>query len=831
MWNGYARILGIILVVNFLIFLLPLKSQTLEGRIKGKVVDSETGEGIPNANVLVVGTSLGTSTDSKGEFEIKVKPGSYDVEVRVIGYEVERKNVEVKSGVVFVEFRLKQSYIEMKEVEVLADYKSRRAVDVRPSVIEVEPKSVKISAGFGEDVFRMLRTLPGVFAPSDFATQFVVRGGSPDENLIIIDGVEIYNPYRLYGFVSMFNPDVVGDFNFMAGGFPAKYGDRLSAVLDVSSRDGTREKIFSSMMNVNLTNANLIFEGKLPLNGSWIFSTRRTYYDLILEPIAKKTGLVNGDVTFPNFYDLQTKLTFYPFNKHKVNLLGIYSSDAMNIITGKNLDRPDSLAVNDLSFNKTLAGSWTYSPDKNFVVKFLTSWYENSGESRFGGEVLDPSYYYEGKVVPDDATFFKLETWSRYLIQKFATSLDISYDLGKHLIEFGIGNNFVKSELKYVLKMDEGLKTFLKSLGFFSAPELFNYSEKYNRSYFYIQDRIKLGSKLVVQPGLRFDRYGIIKRNYISPRFNLLYNFDALTSLRFAYGWYYQSPGYEKIYDQQTFFDFTKAENLNAEKSTHYVIGIERWLAVDIIGRVEAYYKDFDDLIVRKRVQGTKWVADRIPDYPPTDIRGWSQPYQIVIGDSVTSIPVNMGDGKAYGFEIFIEKRRNKNSKIYGWMSYSFSIARRKIYNVELPFMYDQRHTFNIVWNYNISRKFDLSLTWMYGSNYPYTEPIGVKPRIIVTDTSVNIATIRDKVILDLDYGSLGNFFNARKPPYHRLDVRITYNTKIWGADLSFYIDVVNIYNRKNVIAYDFSVKDGEVKRREITMLPILPTLGMNVKF
>ncbi len=820
-----------ILIVNFLIFLLPLKGQSLDLKIKGKVIDFETGEEIPNANVILVGTSFGTSTNSKGEFEIKVKPGSYEVEVRVIGYETERKRLDIKNGNIFVEFRLKQSYIEMREVEVLADYKSRRAVDVRPSVIEVEPKSVKVSAGFGEDVFRMLRTLPGVFAPSDFATQFVVRGGSPDENLIIIDGVEVYNPYRLYGFVSMFNPDIVGDFNFMAGGFPAKYGDRLSAVLDVTSRDGSSDKIFSSMMNINLTNANLIFEGKLPLNGSWIFSTRRTYYDLILEPIAEKTGLVSGDVTFPNFYDFQTKLTFYPFNKHRVSFLGIYSSDAMNIITGKNLDRPDSVAVNDLSFNKTFAGSWTYSPNKNFIVKFLASWYENSGESKFGGELLDPSYYYEGKVVPDDATFFKVETWSHYLIRKIATSFDISYSLENHLIEFGLGNNFVRSELKYVLKMDEGLKAFLKSLGFFSAPELFNYSERYNRSYLYIQDRIRLNSKLVIQPGLRLDRYGLIKRSYISPRFNLLYNLDALTGLRFAYGWYYQSPGYEKIYDQQTFFDFTQAGNLNAEKSTHYVIGFERWLAPDVLGRVEAYYKDFDDLIVRKRVNGTKWVADRISNYPPTDIRGWGQPYQIAINDSVTSIPVNMGDGKAYGFEIFIEKRKTKNSKIHGWMSYSFSIARRKIYDVELPFIYDQRHTFNIVFNWNISRRFDFGLTWMYGSNYPYTEPIGVKPRILVTDTSVSIATIKDKVILDLDYGSLKNFFNARKPPYHRLDVRLTYNTKIWGANFSFYIDVVNVYNRKNVIAYDFSVKDGQIKRREITMFPILPTFGISVKF
>lgn len=824
MWNRYTWLLGIMLILFSF-------SSAQDARIKGKVIDSETGEPIPNVNVVIVGTTLGASTDLRGEFEIRVRPGIYIVEARAVGYQSSKKEVDVKTGAVFVEFRLEQNYIEIGEVEVLADYKTRRAVDVRPSVIEVKPKDVKISAGFGEDVFRMLRTLPGVLSPSDFATRFVVRGGSPDENLIIIDGVEIYNPYRLYGFVSMFNPDLVSDFNFMAGGFPAKYGDRLSAVLDVSSRDGNRDKLFSSMINVNFTNANLIFEGKLPLNGSWIFSTRRTYYDLILGPIAEKTGLVSGDVAFPNFYDFQSKLTFQPFNKSKVDLFLIHSRDAMNIITGKNFNRPDSVAVNDLSYNNTFAFSWRYSPSKNFVIKFLSSWYKNSGESKFGGELLDPSYDFDKKVVSDDATFFKIETWSNYSIQKFSTSVDVSYEFGRNLLEFGIGNNYVISELKYVLKMDESLRMFLLSLGFFSAPEIFKYAERYNRSYFYVQDKLRLGHKFTVQPGVRFDYYGIVKRGYFSPRFNFLYNIDALTSLRFAYGWYYQSPGYEKIYDQNTFFDFTQVENLKAEKATHYILGFERWLAPDILARVEGYYKNFDDLIVRKRVNGTRWVADRIPDYPPTDINGWSQPYRITVSDSVTPIPVNKGDGEAYGFEIYIEKRETRNSKIYGWLSYSFSVARRKIYNVELPFIFDQRHTFNIVLNWKISKKFDMGITWMYGTNYPYTEPIGVKPRIFVSDTVVKIMTVRDKVLLDLDFGGLANFLNARKPPYHRLDMRIIYNARFWGANWSFYLDVVNVYNRKNVVAYDFSISNGQIKRRAITMLPILPTFGISVKF
>lgn len=824
MRNRYTWLLGIML------FLYSFSSSQ-NSKIKGKVVDFETKEPIPNANVVVVGTKFGSSTNLNGEFEIKIKPGSYTVEARAIGYKSKSVKVELREGSVFIEFQLEQSYIEVGEVEVFADYKTRRAVDVRPSIVEIEPKSVKVSAGFGEDVFRMLRTLPGVLSPSDFATQFVVRGGSPDENLIIVDGVEIYNPYRLYGFVSMFNPDIVDGFYFMAGGFPAKYGDRLSSVLDVSSRDGTKERFFSSTANVNLTNANIIFEGKLPLNGSWIFSTRRTYYDLILGPIVKKTGLVRADITFPNFYDFQTKLSFQPLDGHKVSTFLIHSRDAMNIISSRNFGRPDSITVNDLSYNNVFAFSWTYFPSKNFAVKFLASWYRNSGENKFGGEILDPSYDQGEVIFQDDVELFNVETWSRYSIRKISTSVDISYEFGANLFEFGFGNNSVFSDLRYVLKMDEKLKMLLMSLGFFSAPEFFKYSERYNRSYFYFQDRIRISEKATFQPGIRFDYYGIIKKSYVSPRINFLYNINAITSLRFAYGWYYQSPGYEKIYDQYMFFDFTKAEDLSAEKSIHYIVGLERWLSPGVLARVEGYYKEFDDLIVRKRVKGTRWVSDRIPDYPPTDIRGWSQPYQIAINDSVTSIPVNKGDGLAYGFEVFIEKMNTKNSRFYGWLSYSFSVAKRKFYGIEVPFIFDQRHTLNIVLNWRLSRKFDLSLTWMYGTNYPYTEPIGVKPRIFVSDTAVKIATIRDRVLLDLDFGSISNFFNARKPAYHRLDVRITHNTKFWGLNWSFYIDVMNVYNRQNVVGYDFYISDGQVKKKPVTMLPILPTLGVSVKF
>ncbi len=150
-----------------------------------------------------------------------------------------------------------------------------------------------------------LQAVPGVLSVNDFSAQLVVRGSGPDQNLIIMDDIEVFNPYRLYGFISMFNPETVSDINLITGGFPARYGDRLSAVLDVTNREGEMHSPLHGSVNASITNANIVLSGGLPFgaNGSFIVSARRTYYDLILGPIARRSGLVSGDVAFPNFMD------------------------------------------------------------------------------------------------------------------------------------------------------------------------------------------------------------------------------------------------------------------------------------------------------------------------------------------------------------------------------------------------------------------------------------------------------------------------------------------------------------------------------------------------
>ncbi len=332
------------LLIFVLISIRTIFPQT--GNLQGKVTDGTNP--ILAVNVFIIGTGIGTASDKNGFYSIKNVPvGEYQVRFVAIGFQTITKNISILSGkTVEMNVNLQSTIIEFQSVEVTAR-RIQEHSDTRTSLIDVDPRSAKILPGAAEDVMRTLQALPGVVAPSDFSSQLIIRGSGPDQNLIIMDDVEIFNPYRLYGAISMFNPDAVEDVNLISGGFPVKYGDRLSAVLDVTNREGDNSKNLKAMINTSIADANLVLEGKNPFNikGSWLFNSRRTYYDLIIEPFVKSANLVDENTSFPNFYDFQTKLVFGPFNGNKILINGILSRDGVNVISGKKRRTADSIGV------------------------------------------------------------------------------------------------------------------------------------------------------------------------------------------------------------------------------------------------------------------------------------------------------------------------------------------------------------------------------------------------------------------------------------------------------------------------------------------------------
>lgn len=844
----------VIFIIIFLFGSAVSSSQTSSSVIKGSI--SKVGGEALESVFLTLSSSLSkkvleTETDTEGRYLFENVPaGNYSLKAELNGFKPAEKKTIFTGGsdTLTVNLMMDEDSYTTEEIDVVSERFRQAQNDMRTSLLNLSPKTTRVIPGVGEDVLRSLQTLPGVSAPNDFSSQLIVRGSGPDQNLIVMDNIEIFNPYRLYGVFSMFNPETLQDISLITGGFPSKYGDRLSAVLDVTNSEGNKQKYFTGQTNINIANANLVFSGKLPLKnvpGSWIVSTRRSYYDLILGPFAKNAGLIDESASFPSFEDIQAKLTFGPFRDHKIVLNGIYSRDGVNIIPGKSKEISDSISVRDQSSNDVLGISWHYAPSTDFLSKTTVSWYRNKGEAQFGGELLDPVLDREtySPEVRDSlralGLFLGIGFKSQYIFRKYSLVNNTIFLSEKHKTEVGGGIDILKTDLEFKLDLDERLKAIFQGNPNFSAvSEGFIEGKDYLRANVYAQDRLKISDKLFAQIGARFDYFAINKKVYLSPRLNFSYAVDKVTTLRAGTGVYYQSPGYEKLFDAQVFYDLSEetASRLEAERSIHYVLGIERWFTSEIFGRFESYYKDFSNLIVQQRLTGYRYAFylndpnNHDPEYM-RDPDNWTRSNNKLPYDSLTSIPINGAKGYSYGFELYLEKKAlNPQTKFSGWISYSLSFANRVRDGLITPFRYDQRHSLNIVANYKLLSWLELGARFNYSSNFPVTLPIGVKPRIV--GDSLAVLPVLNIVQFDFDFGQRSNLFSSKKPAYHRLDIRATAYTKFWGIDWGFYLDVINVYNRQNVIGYDFYIDDNlQARKKAIGQFPILPTIGINARF
>ncbi|KXK47417.1 MAG: TonB-dependent receptor plug [Chlorobi bacterium OLB5] len=845
--KNFLKISFCLLILNSILY------SQLTGTIIGTVTKPDAA--VIEGAVLILQSEgkkeTGTETDEKGKFIIEnIEPGKYSLTAEMVGYKSAiRKNINVFAGdTLTIDILLDDESYTTEEIDVVSDRFRQAQNDMRTSLLNLSPKTTRVIPGVGEDVLRSLQTLPGVSAPNDFSSQLIVRGSGPDQNLIVMDNIEIFNPYRLYGVFSMFNPETLEDINLITGGFPSKYGDRLSAVLDVSNREGSKTKYFTGQTNINIANANLVFSGKMPFKnfpGSWIVSTRRSYYDLILGPFAKNAGLIDESASFPSFDDIQGKITLGPFKNHKFIMNGIYSRDGVNIIPGDSKELQDSISVRDQSSNDVLGFAWHYAPNTKFLTKTTFSWYRNKGDAQFGGELLDPVLDRESYTpeVRDSlkalGLYLGIGFKSKYTFRKYSVQNNTIFLSGKHKTEIGGGIDILRTDLAFTLELDDRLKAIVQGNPNFNAISNGQLDGKdYYRANLFVQDRVKLSEKLFTQIGARFDYFAINKKAYLSPRFNISYAPDKVTTIRAGTGLYYQSPGYEKLIDAQIFFDLTeeKAKKLEAERSIHYILGAERWFSNDILARVEGYYKQFSNLIVQEKLTGYRYEFYRYdpnnndPEYLRDPDNWYRSPGKLPY-DSLTATPVNGASGYSYGFELYLEKKAvNPNTKLSGWLSYSLSFANRNRDGLLTPFRYDQRHSINVVANYRLLSWLELGARFNYSSNFPVTLPQGIRPRVV--NDSLAVLPILNIVQFDFDFGGEDNKFADKKPVYHRLDIRATAYTKFWGVDWGFYLDVVNVYNRQNVIGYDFYIDDNlQVKLKPVGQFPILPTIGVNARF
>jgi hypothetical protein len=842
--------------ILFALGVLAMTSPASGQSVVGCVVDAEHDTPLPGTHITT--PTAGTVADSTGCFELALSAGSHRLTARMLGYETQRRSIMLSADArIRVAFRLTPEAIPLRPLEVVADRPAPR--DVSSALTTLTPAVVATLPGASEDVLRALQATPSVVSASDFSSQLIVRGSRPDENLITIDGVEIFNPHRLHGVVSVFNPALLADATLHAGGFPARYGDRLSAVLAVETRSGTRQDWLRGSVNASLSNTNLVLEGRTGLwDGAWIVAGRRTYYDLILDALGTRLGS-EKQMTFPNFADVQGKLTLSPTPIHRIDAGMLAGRDALDMTMrgagGPLTAAADRIQADEASRNDLAYVRWRWTPARPLALTTTVSGYRNRGTARSDGQIVPQDRLVGTDIVPslDTTEVFSFDRDRRFRLRKLSLQHRVRWSRGWHRVEAGAHLDRLHTAFAYELATSDVGYDYLdvlqrmQPLGLTVLPGLFDRSHAYGRYALYVQDRVALADGAVhLQPGMRIDHYGLIDASYLSPRFRMRIALAPTTHLQAAWGIYRQSPGIEKLMmgrDRVKLSESTSFRGLRAERATHYTAGLTHWWNRGYSVELDAYWKTMRDMITPQWATAFVPMARYTGAAPRTDPNGYA--LQRIATLEPTAQLTNNGRGQAYGAEILLRKRSRGHSRFSGWIAYTYARSTRSqrltpTTKVQHPFVYDRRHTLNVAGTLHLGARWSLSARFRYGTGFPHTTPTGSTPIVVEShDGGARILThsATGAVRFKPRFGGPEHRYTARLPAYHRLDLRLA-RTVDWSAiDGQFYVDVINAYNQRNVLSYQYAAVTDPDKVRPVVyqqalyMLPIVPSVGFRLQF
>ncbi|MDI6840075.1 MAG: carboxypeptidase-like regulatory domain-containing protein [bacterium] len=736
--------------------------------ITGFVTDASNGEKLPYANVYVEGTKLGSATSDKGYYVIhNVPPGRYRVIASYIGYEEGKREVEIEDkGAISVNFQLKPEAVKIEEVKVTA----KRAYfekGVDGSIAKFTIRDLRTVPKFFEsDLIKIIQTMPGVVTMHDLSNRLYIRGGSPDENLVLLDGITVYNPStHLFGLFSTFNPDAVADMKLFSGGFPSKYGDVLSSVIDVTTREGNNKR-YTGSLSTGLITSKLLLEGPIP-KGSFLLSGRRTYFDFL---VWAYSHIIHEDVSLPYyFYDGVGKINFNPSQSNRFTLTGFGGADV-------------------ISFSETM--------DSRETTEGRVNW-GNRGVSCRWRKVFTPKLY--GEMVGVTSNFFtefkfdskseddSIQVYFDQQITDYTLKSDFSYYLNpQHTISAGVDLKKNKFTEEWGIKNGINMKS--------TNPPVYS-----NKLVTYIEEEWKATPIFTIRAGMRGIYYSIGKRVAIDPSLSFRYLLSPNTALKGAMGRYHQyivtlnpQESFFTLYDVWKPLDGTHSP----PEAYHAVLGIEEWIGEEGEFSIDGYYKKYLSLLIPKESEFSQWI---------------SQP----------SESLKVGYGYAAGIELCIKKSFKYS---HGWLNYTLGVTKRQVDSLWYFPRYDKRHNFNIVGGATLGN-FTLNLRWYLSTGSPYAGEIARYRKYWYEPI--------DDTIVGSDWQFVKGTRDAyRLPNSHRLDLNINYGVNILGINGVVYLDIINVYMRKNVFAYWWDTQNEPPKKREISILPyLIPSLGINISF
>jgi len=756
------------------------------GVIVGQVRDAESGAALVGAYLLVEGTRLGAVADSSGAYRVdRVPPESYRLVAEMLGYKAEivRGVVVVLDSTTRVDIELFSQSIELQTVTVTGRRK-RATAEQKTSAHQLDARQVVTLPGGGEDLFRSLVALPGVVARADFASQFYVRGGTPDQNLIVVDGVPVFNPYRLKllgGPVSMFNPDMVEHVELLPGGFPAKYGDRLAAVLVVDNREGNRSQL-RWKGGASLIDMRALLEGPLPGSagdGSWIGTARRTYYDLFFNNL---NSLPKGTV-LPFFRDYQGKLVYDlgPDQKLRFNILNSREGTVLKDLEVEEGDDEEFFSdADEFSLQSGVEGN-LYSLGWANAISDVTL-------SDLTLSFFNDNWFFD-IAVDDERLRADID------MRKLEIREDLTRILSKeHTLEAGMEVADLIADITVAIRQDSSRYYAENDDRRSDDGALVERQIRLQNAStvvgFYVQDEwSRWGPRLLLVPGMRLD-YSTFTREWVySPRLALRYALTSRLLLRSSWGIFHQAPNFVGLFERferEIEWNLFETITLETERAQHFTTGLEWDGGAAHTVKLEGYYKALDDLVVAR-------------------------------DSTFDSIPDNSGEGFSYGVELFVQRRPSLATRFSGWVSYSLAMNKEK--NPEDPLHFrdvDQRHTLDVVGQLRLSKGTSLNLRYGYGSGFPWT-PVEV---------GANGAPLFN-ANGDVVWGPTNS---ERFPSYRRLDLRLSWERRYEGG-LRFmaYLEVINSLNRRNVFEYYWD--DNYSTRLVSYMLPMMPFFGLRLGY
>ena len=758
--------------------------------ISGYVQDNASGENLIGVSIYEKESFKGTASNQYGFYSLTLEEGNYKIIYSFIGFKTKTKEINLNKNI-RLNISLDSDAILTEEITISGEKLDKNVSSSDMSQAKIEVQNIKqLPVILGEvDVLKSAQLLPGIQSGGEGNSGLYVRGGGPDQNLILLDEAVVYNAAHLFGFFSVFNADAIKDINIIKGGMPAEYGGRLSSVLDITMKDGNNKK-YEVDGGIGLLSSRLTLQGPIQKEkSSFIVSGRRTYVDVLSKPFMPEDNAFSGSGYY--FYDLTTKINYRISDKDRIYLSGYFGRDVFNFNNSENdigIEIPWGNATTSLRWNHLFN-------DKLFMNTSL----------------IFSDYRFEFNIAQQE---FELKIFSG--INDWNTKVDFLYQPNqRHTIKFG--TNYTYHEFT------PGNASGRAGEVVFQPDEI--YKQYSNEGAIYFSDDFEVNDILKIHAGLRYSSFqhsGYISfRDYIrndfngsddnyrniEPRLSFRYKINPTSSIKGAYTQNYQYIHLASTSSVSLPTDLWVPSSAVIEPkfSEQYALGFFKNFKENMYETsIEAYYKDMTNLIEYK--EGVL----------PEDNTNSSSDDAFVFGN-----------GESYGAEFLIKKNKGKTT---GWIGYTISKTTRyfdEVNNGEpFPAKYDRRHDLSVTATHKLSNSWTLSSVFVYATGNSITLP-------------TERYTIGGNVYTE--FTSRNGF---RMEPYHRLDIGATYSPKKKKRfQSSWNFSIYNVYSRKNpyFIYFDLEAPDGESgniqdgnitpKAYQVSIFPILPSVTWNFNF